>query len=197
MQCGNGNGAVFPADTDCRVFLEILANYSARYGLSIAAYCLLKDRYHLIAFPTRQETAARVFACVHADYARYFHLAHNATGHLWQSRYDSAPMDDPNCWRAVAWVERTPVGCGLARTAEYYPWSSAAARLGLITAPKWLELERWRKAWSRELWRAHLRDRPEDAVFGAQLLEATRSGRVLGTIKTDQAFTTAAAATHS
>jgi REP element-mobilizing transposase RayT len=196
MQIGNGNGVIFPGDTDCRVFLEILANYADRYGLSITGYCLLKERYHVVGVPARADAAARVFACLHADYARYYNLAHNSSGHLWQSRYDSAPMDNANCWRAVAWVERTAVARGLARTAEYYPWSSAAARLGLIPAPKWLDLERWQRAWSKEQWRGQLHDASEDAAFGDQLLAATRSGRMLGTIAADQAFTTAAAATR-
>jgi putative transposase len=196
LQSGNGNTVLFPGDADCRIFLEILANYAGRYGLTITGYCLLKQRYHLIGVPARQDSASRVFACVHADYSRYFHLAHNATGHVWQSRYYSAPLDDANCWRAVAWVERTAVASGFVRTAEYYPWSSAGARLGLIPVPKWLELEPWQRVWSREQWRTALHDGSADTTFGDQLMDATRSGRVLGTLAPDQAFTTAAAATR-
>jgi len=50
-------------------------------------------------------------------------------------------MEAPYCWRALAYVERNPVRGGMTLAAMDYPWSSAAARLGVAVASAWLDLD--------------------------------------------------------
>jgi putative transposase len=55
---------------------------------------------------------------------------HGRSGHLWQGRFYSSPLDNVHLWRALAYVERNPVRARLVRRAWRWPWSSAAAHAG-------------------------------------------------------------------
>ena len=58
-----------------------------------------------------------------------------------------------------------------------YPWSSAAARVGLAVVPAWLDLDPWSQHWTATEWLGMLADGSEDQITRADLQEATFSGR--------------------
>jgi putative transposase len=144
------------------------------------SYCLMTNHFHLVARPADEASAAKALGRLEADYARYLHVRRRTSGHLWQARYYSVPMDPSYCWRAIAYVERNPVRAGMAATAAGYRWSSAAARTGLAPPEPWLELCSWRQQWSTAGWRAFEADREAEALLRAELREATLSGFPLG-----------------
>jgi putative transposase len=51
---------------------------------------------------------------------------------LWQGRYFSSALDGDYRWAAIRYVKRNPVAAGMVERAHDYPWSSAAARCGLL-----------------------------------------------------------------
>ena len=61
----------------------------------------------------------------HADYARYFNLKRGRSGHVWEARFFSCPLEDLHLWRAMAYVERNPVRAALVNEAADYPGPSA------------------------------------------------------------------------
>lgn len=157
LQCGKPGQTVFCTDREREMLLRLLAFNSERFGLRVLAYCLLADRYELVAVPETPDAAGRALARVHSDYARAVNLDRDARGAMWKSRYVSVPLVEGECWRVVAEVERSPLEVGLVRLAEFHRWSSASARLGLRAVPEWLDLESWRKDWSASGWRRVLR----------------------------------------
>lgn len=179
-QRGNGRASVFDSDDDRVVFLDLLAAYSRQYQLTVWGYCLMSNHFHLIAVPSHEDSAAKVLGRLEADYARYLNVRRGTSGHLWQARYHSVPMDLTYCWRALAYVERNPVRAGMTSSATNYPWSSAQARLGMILAPAWLDLNPWAEAWTRREWLQWLSDDNSDEMTRVELQEATLSGYPLG-----------------
>ena len=130
-QRGNGRAKVFDCDQDRMVFLDLLANYSRQYGLAMWGYCLMSNHFHLVAVPAHEGVTAKVMGRLEADYARFLNVRRRTSGHLWQARYHSVAMEPPHCWRALAYVERNPVRAAMTPAATPYPWSSAAARMGV------------------------------------------------------------------
>jgi putative transposase len=179
-QRGNNRGQVFDSDGDRVLFLDLLARYSQQYGLAIWAYCLMTNHFHLVAEPANPTAMANTLGRVESDFARFVNVRRRSSGHLWQARYYSVPMDAAHCWRAVAYVERNPVRAGMVDAAEDHPWSSAPARIGKSAAPPWLMLDQWREQWTQKEWLALMRNETSDREIGGELRQATLNGYPLG-----------------
>jgi len=134
-QRGNRRAEVFEVDADREVYLRFVKQYSERHGLAVLAYCLMSNHVHLVVVPTRETSLSLALRDAHTVYAMYFNTRTKLSGHVWQGRFHSCPMDESHLWAAVRYVERNPVRAGLVAQAEAYPWSSAAAHCGLRHDP--------------------------------------------------------------
>lgn len=168
---------IFDSDDDCRLFLRLLGKHAVRNELAVWGYCLMPGHFHLIVVPGREDSIAGALCQLQADYARYRNLLHTATGRLWPSRFRSVAMDNTLAWRALAYIERTPVRAAMVDQAELYPWSSAPAHFGIQAPPQWLSITAWRHQWKPSQWRRLLRESQEESRFGEQLRAATASGQ--------------------
>jgi putative transposase len=130
-QRGNRGADVFEDDEDRRTYMAFLSRYTAKHDVSLWAYCLMTNHIHLIAVPKHEFSLARALRDTHTVYSMRFNRRREVTGHLWQGRFYSCPLDDDHMWAAVRYVERNPVRAGLVSRAEDFEWSSAAAHCGL------------------------------------------------------------------
>src|SRR5437588_3619305 len=101
--------------------------HARRYGTQIAGYCLMPNHVHLVAVPEDENSLARTFGRTHAEYAQALNHAENRSGHLWQNRFFSCPMDAGHLENAMRYIELNPVRAGLAVMPWDWPWSSARA----------------------------------------------------------------------
>ncbi|RIL08943.1 MAG: transposase, partial [Proteobacteria bacterium] len=69
----------------------------------------------------------------HKRYADYVNGKRGWTGHLWQQRFYSCPVDELFFWVTIKYIERNPVEAKLVDHAADYKWSSAAYHCGLRT----------------------------------------------------------------
>ncbi len=130
-QRGNRKSDVFETDDDRLAYLRFLRQYAAKHNLSIYAYCLMTNHIHLVAVPGDELALGHALRDAHTVYAMYFNTRTQLTGHVWQGRFYSCPLDEAHLWAAVRYVERNPVVAGLVERAEQYRWSSAAAHCQL------------------------------------------------------------------
>jgi putative transposase len=179
IQRGNNRQDVFFVEDDRRAYLELLAQQSAHHGLSILAYCLMSNHVHLVVIPREETSLARAVGRAHWLYTQYINRLHGRSGHLWQNRYFSCPLDERHTFEACVYVERNPVRSRIVRLAWRYPWSSAAAHVGEAAAPAWLDVAAWRMLCEPRGWRRQLQ-RPEDEAAAMGLRAAARRGRPLG-----------------
>ena len=179
-QRGNNCQDVFFVDDDRRAYLEILAEQSQRFGLTVHGYCLMTNHVHLIATPRSAESLARAIGRTHWIYAQYINRFHGRSGHLWQNRFHSCGLDARHFRSAMIYVERNPVRAKMVRMARRYPWSSAAAHCGRKDTSGMLDMDKWRRIcqdadeWERILAAG------DDKAMGDKLRIWTSCGRPLG-----------------
>lgn len=178
-QRGNGGRDVFEREADYELYLDLLQRYAKRNQMRLWAYCLMPNHVHLIAVPLMPLSLARALGRTHADYARHFNLQHLSSGHVWEARFFSCPLDGAHLWRAVAYVERNPVRAGLAREAAEYRWSSAATHVHTL-ADGLVDLQLWKRDYTGDRWREVLRTSVDEEALGQRLREASLRGRPLG-----------------
>jgi len=175
-QRGNNRQVVFFVDDDYRVYLGLLAEQAQKHGLGIDGYCLMPNHVHLVATPAGEASLAKAIGRTHFLYTQYVNRFHSRSGHLWQNRFYSCPLDEKHFYPAMAYVERNPVKGRLCRAVWRYPWSSAAWHCGW-TAETPVPLERW--SVSPEDWQETLAQRDDERDELIRL--RTQTGRPLGT----------------
>ncbi|HMD76223.1 MAG TPA: transposase [Terracidiphilus sp.] len=181
-QRGNARRAVFETDSDRLVYLSLLQEFARLYRLNILGYCLMRNHVHLIALPRRLDSMPRVLRCTHGRYAAYLNARKAASGHVWQGRYYSCPMDENHLWTALRYIERNPVRAQMADQAESYLWSSARVHCNEGSADGLVDLEMWRYRWSAEEWREFLACARGAEQEAEQIRQSTHNGRPLGSL---------------
>lgn len=96
-------------------------------------YCLMTNHIHIIASPTKSTGLAKALGRAHNDYARWLNVRRGESGHLWQNRYFSCPIESRYLWSVLAYVERNPVRAGMVSRCGDWPCSSAAMHSGLFS----------------------------------------------------------------
>jgi putative transposase len=134
-QRGNHRREVFFQRSEGLAYLRLLRERTERHAIDVAAYCLMPNHVHLVLVPATADALHRTLKVVHGRFAQRINRMRNRTGHLWQNRYYSAPLDPPHYLNAVRYVELNPVRAGMVDCAPSYEWSSAAAHCGLRSDP--------------------------------------------------------------
>ena len=179
-QRGTNRQIVFYSRRDRRVYLDQLTHNASAEGVRILAYCLMNNHIHVILVPPEPDSLAVVLRRTHGRYAQYFNTRKCRTGHLWQNRFYSCPMDEHHLWAALRYVERNPVRAGLTPDPAAWPWSSAAAHLGQSEPPPGLDIAFWRESGGAERW-SDLLAVPDEEAWLQRFRRATYAGNPLGT----------------
>ena len=106
---GNRRQPIFFDDADRHAYLTARAR----------AWCLMDNHVHLILVPSHSDDLRAALASVHTSYSQRVNRALQASGHLFQGRFASYPMDDAHLMAAVRHVENNPVAatwCGARKT---------------------------------------------------------------------------------
>ncbi len=139
---GVDRGTIFFDDRDRITFGQLIGEASEQFGITIVAYCLMDNHYHLIIHcPDSVLSAAMQF--LGSRYAESINARHGRTGHLFGSRFHSTLIDsNPYMLAALRYVERNSLDLPGVLSPDTYRWSSVRAHLGLRRSPSWLDSDR-------------------------------------------------------
>jgi len=179
VQRGNNRQDVFFVDADRQMFLRYLREAAERFGLRLEGYCLMTNHIHLVVVPQHEDSLALALKRVNQLYAQYVNRLHGRSGHLWQNRFFSCPLDQEHVWQVLVYVERNPVRARLCRKAWQWQWSSAAAHGGGDDPSGLLDMTSWEQEMDPARWRRML-ERPDDDRLARSLQLSTSRGRPLG-----------------
>jgi putative transposase len=128
-QRGHRGERVFFEDGDYRLYRGLMAQAAERAAARVWAYCLMPDHVRVILTPSDPDGIRRTFADLHRRYTNHINIRHGWTGHLWQGRFASAPVDEDHLIAAIRYVALDPVRAGMVQRAWDWPWSSVRAHL--------------------------------------------------------------------
>jgi len=139
----------------------------------------MTNHVHLVVVPEEVDSLEIAFRRCHGRYAQWLNALRERTGHLWQGRYFSCPMDENHLWAGIRYVEYNPVRAGLVERPEDFRWSSARAHLTGKDRSGVLDLDFWRAAGGSDRWQELLAS-PADLVEMRRLQKCTFGGRPFG-----------------
>lgn len=120
---GAGRQIIFEDDEDRNAFLRLLKSNLDKSSADLYAWCLMDNHYHLLV-RARLEQLGVCMKLLGGAYALRFNARHDRTGHLFQDRFKSEPVnDDTYLMTVVRYIHKNPEKAGLGACAAYR-WSS-------------------------------------------------------------------------
>jgi putative transposase len=178
-QRGNARTYVLDSDTDRDVYRALLQEQCELYGVRLLGYCLMSNHVHLVAVPKEADSLAQAMKYTNGRFALYRNTVQRTSGHVWQGRFYSCPLDEAHLWEALRYVELNPVRAALTGQADLWPWSSAGAHCGVVGQDPLVDLRRWQDRWNPATWQEYLAIGETDSSL-ATIRRSTHSGRPLG-----------------
>ena len=178
-QRGNYQQKVFEGRNDYLRYISWINDYSEKYDMKIAAYCLMTNHMHFIAIPNKKDSLSRTFNYTHMRYTQYKNTRKEASGHLWQGRFYSCILDENHLIEAIRYVERNPVRAKLVKDAWGWEWSSAGEHVGIGKSRIPLVSMEETKGLNKEEWKEYLAEE-EQEEFNKDIRIKTTTGRPLG-----------------
>jgi putative transposase len=174
-QRGNRRMETFFSDEDYQAYLSLMAEWCRKFNVAIWAYCLMPNHVHLIAVPESEEGLRMAVGETHRRYSVMINRRQKWTGHLWQGRFSSFPMDETYLLAAVKYIEMNPVRARLVSGPYDWKWSSASAHASarddmLVKVAPLLEM-----AGNWKLFLSDANDEDVEKIRGHE-----RTGRALG-----------------
>jgi putative transposase len=122
---GNARATVFHSAGEYHDFIALLDEARQRHPVDLLAFCLMPNHFHLVA---RVEQSAELSAMMQwwlTSHVRRHHQRHASSGHIWQDRFKSFPIqEDAHLLTVLRYVLLNPCRARLVRSAWEWPWSS-------------------------------------------------------------------------
>ena len=133
MMRGINKQNIFDGDEDFMSFIRILHSLVNRRDekgnllpplCTIYAYCLMSNHVHLL-IREKEEDIGQAIKRLGVAYVKYFNTKYERTGHLFQDRFLSEPVNTIEYFMTLMrYIHQNPVKAGIAKEVRDYQWSS-------------------------------------------------------------------------
>ena len=124
---GNNKQLIFRKPADYDAYERIVVEGLQRHPVDLMAYQWMPNHWHMVLRPREAGAMSRMLYWVTMTHAARHHAHYHTTGsgHLYQARYKSFPVqDDDHFFVVCRYVERNALAAGLVRRAEDWRWGS-------------------------------------------------------------------------
>ena len=121
---GINKQSIFEEKQDYDFFLKLLRKYQEECRYELFAYCLMQNHIHLL-IKEGDEPLEIVFRKIGAGYVYWYNMKYERTGHLFQDRYRSEPVENERYFLTVIrYIHLNPVKAGICEHPGEYRYSS-------------------------------------------------------------------------
>ena len=123
----NARLRIFQKSEDYEAFERVLCEARERFGTRLLAYCIMPNHWHLVVWPEADGELSRFVGWLTLTHTQRWHAHHHnvGTGHLYQGRFKSFPIEADDHFLAVCrYVERNALRAGLVAQVDAWRWSS-------------------------------------------------------------------------
>ena len=113
---------------DDESFERVLVEAHLQITLPILSYCLMPNHWHFVVRPTADDELSEFFRWLTHTHAMRWHAHYHTegTGHLYQGRFKTFPIeDDDHLYAVLRYVERNPLRANFCERAEDWKFGSA------------------------------------------------------------------------
>jgi REP element-mobilizing transposase RayT len=122
---GANHGAIFFLEDNYTYLLHLLKKNQKRYDISIAAYCLMPNHYHLLLKPHRDDTISAFMQSLFGAYTQAVNRQQSRQGTLFQGRFRAIWVSEEGYFSHLAcYIHANPVLAGLTQTCQDWLYSN-------------------------------------------------------------------------
>ncbi|MDR1272666.1 MAG: transposase [Clostridiales Family XIII bacterium] len=115
---------IFEEDEDYDKFLGFLGQVKKLSGFELYAYCLMGNHVHML-LKEKEESISMAIRRLGARYAFWFNWKYQRSGHLFQDRFKSEPVEtDAYFITVINYIHQNPVKADICKEAADYMWGS-------------------------------------------------------------------------
>jgi putative transposase len=133
---GAHKARIFVKDDDYRRLLEMLERYTKRYVVSVVAYCLMPNHYHLVV---RQDPGGSISGFLKTTFNAFvqaINLLRKHSGTLFQGSAKGILVDsDEYAMQLIRYIHLNPVAAKLVRDPEDWEYSDYREWTGMKSSP--------------------------------------------------------------
>ena len=93
MLRGINHQLIFEEDEDMQRFIDTLKRYKDECGYSLYAYCLMGNHIHILLKEENEEISS-ILKRIAGSYVYWYNWKYGRSGHLFQDRFKSEPVED-------------------------------------------------------------------------------------------------------
>ncbi len=124
MVRGINRQSIFIEERDHLRYIDSLRECQEKVGLEVYAYCLMGNHLHLLV-REGSEDIGNTMKRIGVSYVSWFNWQYDRSGHLFQGRFKSEPVEDDGYFLTVLrYIHQNPLKANLVRDIESYRWSS-------------------------------------------------------------------------
>ena len=123
---------LFEKQDDYEAFERVLDEAHQRVPLRILDYTVMPNHWHFVVWPETDSQVSEFFQWLTVTHSMRWHAHYHTSGsgHLYQGRFKSFPIqDDSHLLTVLRYVERNPVRANLADRADAWRYGSAWRRV--------------------------------------------------------------------
>ena len=122
---GKDKKSIFFYERDYLHFLELWQKYLSSYSLSVIAYCLMPNHFHILLRIYAESDVSRFMSIVLNSYAKWLNTKYNRSGPLFSERFKAVHVDDPNfLLHLCRYIHLNPFTAKLVRRIELWRYSN-------------------------------------------------------------------------
>lgn len=121
---GNNKQSIFYDDADRHFFINRIRKYANQLEIHIYAYCLMQNHVHILLGNTPKKDLSLFVQKLANSYVYFFNHKYDCSGHLFQGRFKSEPVEDEIYLKNVLrYILKNPEKAKICNMQDYI-WSS-------------------------------------------------------------------------
>ncbi len=129
---GASKGVIFRDDRDYRFLLKQFPRRLCEFNISIIAYCLMSNHYHLLLRQNGDRTISDFMQAVFGVYSLAFNSVHERSGTLFEGPFRAVLVDSNEyLLQLCRYIHRNPVDAGMVLKPEQWLYSNYREFVGL------------------------------------------------------------------
>ena len=115
---------IFEEDEDRYKFLEILKYFKGICKYELYSYCLMSNHIHIL-LKELDDTVSIAIKRISASYVLWYNKKYDRSGHLFQERFKSEPVNDEGYFiRVLRYIHQNPIKAGMTNSLLETKWTS-------------------------------------------------------------------------